>query len=562
MGKTMFDYIQETANDTTMHPLQKAARIKYLANGGFKKDIESKTDSSPKTSDEDKSSSDDGEGCCSRCWSGFKEKCLPDVEFSFPDQKVTMSSCLLWWIILIATVICTAFAQEFANSGSSWEFVVLTTSLAFFMVFLCCCCFGGRCCWECGPGKCVLQLAVLFQLGYTIYAYIGNWLFRTVAYCSPETIEDFLKENPHEHSTGLRRHICGEGSFEVLAVPVSNMMAMYNYSYIIVDRDTGDTAYVDPSVPSEINRIFEDLKEQWKREGRDVIPKLSTVLITHRHHDHAGGNKELVENNPKLRVVGGYKERVPHANVLVKQNDVLGLGKRTKIRALETYGHTVGHICFHIYGVGGVDEDKKKKKKKSTSSPSNSTSNTGRKLHTSTTRTENNDKCGVVFTGDALFICGIGNLFEGGEKDWIDGMRHVAALPVETLMFPGHEYTEFFAPFAAWLEPTNTRCLQKLDFVIRQRFGFDYPLSTVPSTIGEELLCNPFLRALTDTSNIARSLGRDPNITEYGMLKRIMQTQAKTYVSLSLSLSLQIIVLSHSLTHSQRTYLGHASCCV
>ena len=125
-------------------------------------------------------------------------------------------------------------------------------------------------------------------------------------------MEDFLKENPHEHSTGLRRHVCGQDTFEVLGIPLSNMMAMYNYAYIIIDRETGDTAFVDPSVPSEMNRIFEDLKEQWKREGRDATPKLSTVLITHRHHDHAGGNKELVEANPKLRVVGGYQERVPY----------------------------------------------------------------------------------------------------------------------------------------------------------------------------------------------------------------------------------------------------------
>ena len=142
-------------------------------------------------------------------------------------------------------------------------------------------------------------------------------------------------------------------------------------------------------------------------------------------------------------------------------------------------------------------------------------------------------------------------------------MRGISALPVETLVFPGHEYTEFFAPFAAWLEPTNTRVLQKLDFVIRQRFGFDYPLSTVPSTIGEELLCNPFLRALTDTSNIARSLGRDPDITEASMLKRLLQTQAKTYVLCCCSFfSLCFYISKSLLPTTQRTHLGHALSCM
>ena len=318
MGKTMFDYIQETANDDAMHPLQKAARIKYLANGGHveieNEENKKKVTASIETTENNSSSrSGDDEGCCSKCCAAIQKLVGVKFEskFDFPDQKVTVSSCSMWWIFIVSSVICIAFAQEFANSGSSWEFVVLTTTLSFFMTFLCCCCFGGRCCWECGPGKCVLSLAVLFQLGYTIYAYIGNCLFRTLESYFPETMEDFIKENPHEHSTGLRRHVCSHDTFEVLAVPVSNMMAMYNYSYIVVDRETGDTAFVDPSVPSEINRIFDDLKEQWKREGRDVTPKLSTLLITHRHHDHSIGNKELVNTDPKLRVVGGVGERVP-----------------------------------------------------------------------------------------------------------------------------------------------------------------------------------------------------------------------------------------------------------
>ena len=322
----MFDYIQETANDDSMHPLQKASRIKYLANGGYEEMQKKNRKKKPvpatvKPEEEDKTSkSEDEEGCCSKCCSAIQRLVGISFEtkFDFPDQKVTISSCSMWWIFVVACVICIAFAQEFANSGSSWEFVVLTTTLSFFMVFLCCCCFGGRCCWQFGPGKCVLQLAVIFQLGYNIYAYIGNCLFRTLESYFPDTMEDFLKENPHEHSTGLRRHVCGQDTFEVLGIPLSNMMAMYNYAYIIIDRETGDTAFVDPSVPSEMNRIFEDLKEQWKREGRDATPKLSTVLITHRHHDHSGGNKELVEANPKLRVVGGYQERVPYVLYILR----------------------------------------------------------------------------------------------------------------------------------------------------------------------------------------------------------------------------------------------------
>ena len=126
----------------------------------------------------------------------------------------------MWWIFVVACVICIAFAQEFANSGSSWEFVYTTTVL--FMVFLCCCCFGGRCCWQFGPGKCVLQLAVIFQLGYNIYAYIETVSFehwnRTFRHD-----EDFLKEN---HMNIPRDFVvmCGQDTFEVLGIPLSNMM--------------------------------------------------------------------------------------------------------------------------------------------------------------------------------------------------------------------------------------------------------------------------------------------------------------------------------------------------
>eukprot|EP00656_Telonema_subtile_P057596 TRINITY_DN9509_c0_g1_i2.p1 TRINITY_DN9509_c0_g1~~TRINITY_DN9509_c0_g1_i2.p1 ORF type:complete len:431 (-),score=163.12 TRINITY_DN9509_c0_g1_i2:222-1514(-) len=101
---------------------------------------------------------------------------------------------------------------------------------------------------------------------------------------------------------------------------------------------------------------------------------------------------------------------------------------------------------------------------------------------------------GAVFTGDILFVAGLGALFEGTCEDWLGSMSRLKELPKETELFCGHEYTEFFIPFAGWLEPYNKQVANRLDTIIQRRFGVPWPLTTVPSSIGTEMNTNPFLR--------------------------------------------------------------------
>src|SRR6185503_19619993 len=104
----------------------------------------------------------------------------------------------------------------------------------------------------------------------------------------------------------------------------------------------------------------------------------------------------------------------------------------------------------------------------------------------------------AVFTGDTLFAGGCGRLFEGDAAQMMRSLAKLAALPDETRVYCGHEYTEKNLRFAAELEPSNRPLSEKLATVqALRRQG----TPTVPSTIAEEKATNPFLR--TDSQELA-----------------------------------------------------------
>ncbi|XP_013915511.1 PREDICTED: hydroxyacylglutathione hydrolase, mitochondrial-like [Thamnophis sirtalis] len=67
-----------------------------------------------------------------------------------------------------------------------------------------------------------------------------------------------------------------------------------NYMYLLVDEETKEAAIVDPVQPQKV-------LDAAKKHG----VKLTTVLTTHHHWDHAGGNEKLAKMEPGLRVYGG-----------------------------------------------------------------------------------------------------------------------------------------------------------------------------------------------------------------------------------------------------------------
>jgi hydroxyacylglutathione hydrolase len=186
--------------------------------------------------------------------------------------------------------------------------------------------------------------------------------------------------------------------------------------------------------------------------------KLDLILLTHHHADHVDGVTELVARyGSKVMGAKADAHRLPALDFVVEPGqtvDVLGLP--TEILASD--GHTRGHIAFHI------------------------------------------PDAAIVLCGDTLFSLGCGRLLEGTAAEMFDSLQRLAALPPETLVCCGHEYTESNARFALTVEPDNRALRARADEVAVLRAQGK---PTVPTTIGQELAANPFLRA-RDVETLAR----------------------------------------------------------
>lgn len=212
-----------------------------------------------------------------------------------------------------------------------------------------------------------------------------------------------------------------------------------NYIYLLHDAVSGETAAIDPALAEP---VLAALKQRgWQ---------LTTILNTHHHGDHVGGNSEL-KRQTGCQVIGANadKHRIPAIDKTVVDRDVVKLGTHSA-QVMETAGHTSGHIVYYF--------------------------------------AEDN----ALFCGDTLFVMGCGRLFEGSAEQLWQSLQKLKALPTETRVYCAHEYSENNARFALSVEPDNLALQQKMT-VIQQRRANNLP--TVPSTIGEELATNPFFRA-------------------------------------------------------------------
>ena len=212
-----------------------------------------------------------------------------------------------------------------------------------------------------------------------------------------------------------------------------------NYAYLIRDPESGQCAVVD--VPDAIP-VLETLQERgWK---------LNMILITHHHSDHIDGVPRLAEATGAA-VLGARKDshRLPNLDRSLAEGDRVQIGAETGV-VIDVSGHTMGHIAFHF-----------------------PTSN-------------------LVFTADSLMAGGCGRLFEGTPATMWASLQKLAALPPETLVCSGHEYTASNLRFAATIEPDNPALQARISAVARAR---DRGEPTVPSLLSEELATNPFQRA-------------------------------------------------------------------
>jgi hydroxyacylglutathione hydrolase len=212
-------------------------------------------------------------------------------------------------------------------------------------------------------------------------------------------------------------------------------------NYIWLIRRGTRAAVVDPGDAAPVIAYLE-------REGL----QLSAIIATHHHNDHVGGNLGLIARWP-VPVFGPARETIPgRTNALGEGDCVLVPGIDVTFDVLDIPGHTAGHIAF-VGSLGSVP---------------------------------------AVFCGDTLFAVGCGRLFEGTPTEMWSSLSKLAALPSETRVFCGHEYTLANIRFALAVEPDN-RTLIARQSLEEQRRARGEP--TLPSTIGDERATNPFLRA-------------------------------------------------------------------
>ena len=212
-----------------------------------------------------------------------------------------------------------------------------------------------------------------------------------------------------------------------------------NYSYLIIDKKNNTACVVDPSEADPIIKYI---------ENNNI--KLKFILNTHHHYDHVGGNKKLKEKYGASVI--GYKEdkeRIPEIDILLNDQETW-IYENFEAKVIHVPGHTLGHICFYFY------------------------------------------KEQSVFTGDTLFSLGCGRIFEGTHAQMFSSLMKLKELPQNTKIYCGHEYTKQNSRFCIANDEDNKKLKAKInDIEIKLKKG----LSTIPSTIQDELDCNIFLRS-------------------------------------------------------------------
>src|SRR3954466_10331281 len=220
---------------------------------------------------------------------------------------------------------------------------------------------------------------------------------------------------------------------EIVAVPAFSD----NYIWLVHDEASGETAVVDPGDAAPA--LAETQRRGWP---------VGQVWNTHHHWDHSGGNLAMKEATG-CSVSGPAAENIPGRDVALAEGSALRVGGHTG-RVIEIPGHTLGHIALVF------DEDR------------------------------------IAFVGDTLFAMGCGRLFEGTPQQMYHSLQCIAALPGDTALYCGHEYTLANAHFAVHADPENAAIAARLADVARLRAAGQI---TLPTSVAQERETNPFVRA-------------------------------------------------------------------
>ena len=218
----------------------------------------------------------------------------------------------------------------------------------------------------------------------------------------------------------------------------------FDDNYLWLLHDGRRALIVDPGDAGPVQRTLEQHALQ-----------LESILVTHHHPHHTGGVAALREACG-AKVYGPATESIPRPYAPLNGGDSLtALG--LDFQVIDVPGHTAGHIAFYTPEVNGKP---------------------------------------LLFCGDTLFSGGCGRLFEGTPAQMLASLDKLAALPGNTVVCCTHEYTLSNLRFAMAVEPENADLTAYQAHCVALRAQGK---PTLPTSVAQELLINPFLRTRQPT---------------------------------------------------------------
>ncbi len=234
-------------------------------------------------------------------------------------------------------------------------------------------------------------------------------------------------------------------ALDVVRVPVLSD----NYAWLIHDDASGMTVALDPGEAQPM--LDAAAARGWT---------IDATWNTHWHPDHVAGNADI---GAPVTAPAAEAEKIGRVDHGVAEGDTVAIGEH-RATVMRVPGHTQGHVAYHFA------DDR------------------------------------LIFTGDTLFAMGCGRLFEGTPADMFANMQRYAALPDDTVVYCGHEYTQSNGRYALTVEPNNQALVARMRDVDALRAKGE---PTVPTTIGLERATNPFLRAASAEQLGERRVAKD-----------------------------------------------------